>query len=366
MTRTLQNIALVIASIAFVFFAFEIFFRFLPVNSGLALQPVSKSQPYLKASSNFNYVYSKGSAMQIPNKGRVNAQGFVHDEDYIFSPDKPLLAVFGDSYVEALMVPFKETITGILHENLASKGSAYSFAFSGAPLSQYLMWAEYAKNTYKPSAAIFVIISNDFDESLLKYKSMPGFHYLREINGTLSLERVDYSVSSFKRLARKSALLRYLFLNLQIENIPSFISNFFTFRTSEKKFENNMPVVAPLKKIEDSRRAINFFLEKVNFYTGLPNDKILFVVDGLRSQIYAGKEDTSSYAAQMFDFFIREAQEMGFSVVNMQQVFQDDYKINQKRFEFDVDYHWNSYGHEKAAGAVIKHPMFQALYDPAP
>jgi len=55
------------------------------------------------------------------------------------------------------------------------------------------------------------IIGNDFDESLLKYKTEPRFHYFAEDG---SLTRVDYQLSTAKKLLRHSATLRYVMLNL--------------------------------------------------------------------------------------------------------------------------------------------------------
>ena len=55
-----------------------------------------------------------------------------------------------------------------------AKNRVYSFAASGAGLSQHLVWAKLANEKYKV-IFYFVIIANDFLESLNKYGRSPGF-----------------------------------------------------------------------------------------------------------------------------------------------------------------------------------------------
>lgn len=70
-----------------------------------------------------------------------------------------------------------------MHGRLArfagARGRVYSFASSGSPLSQYLAYAELARDRFRPDALVVVVVGNDFDESLLEYNSAPGFHYLK-------------------------------------------------------------------------------------------------------------------------------------------------------------------------------------------
>ncbi|GHV05196.1 hypothetical protein AGMMS50229_07890 [Campylobacterota bacterium] len=64
----------------------------------------------------------------------------------------------------------------------------YSFGFSGAPLSQYLVYAQ----NYRKNYLIVAVVGNDFDESLLTYKNNRGFHYYADTGYGLELQRIDY------------------------------------------------------------------------------------------------------------------------------------------------------------------------------
>ena len=83
------------------------------------------------------------------NHRRVNNAGWVNDQDYEHQDVTPLLAIIGDSYIEAMMVPYEQTVYGRLANTLEGRLRVYSFGASGAPLSQYLIWARHAVEHYR-------------------------------------------------------------------------------------------------------------------------------------------------------------------------------------------------------------------------
>mgnify|MGYP001345443883 CR=1 FL=1 len=70
---------------------------------------------------------------------------------------KPLVSVIGDSYVEASQVNDDETFFHYLSSENPEL-DVYSFGFSGAPLSQYLIWAKYSRETYGNKFLIINIV----------------------------------------------------------------------------------------------------------------------------------------------------------------------------------------------------------------
>ena len=54
------------------------------------------------------------------------------------------------------MVPFDETLHGRAQRCVGDGARVYSFAASGAPLSQYLIWAEHARQRYEAQGLVFV------------------------------------------------------------------------------------------------------------------------------------------------------------------------------------------------------------------
>jgi len=192
----------------------ELVLRFLPVQTGLRALPVDSLNPVARFTPNRAFVSSRGWRLSYPNRGRVNNAGFVNNQDYDSTLTTPLLAIIGDDYVEAAMVPYDSTLQGRLARALAGKARVYSFGASGAALSQYLAWADFARKTFRPASIVVVVGANDADESLLKYWRDQGFYHFREgSDGALALERVDYRPSPFRQLVRRSALARYALMN---------------------------------------------------------------------------------------------------------------------------------------------------------
>jgi hypothetical protein len=343
----------------------ELLLRSMPVSDALLAQPVSDETPVFRFAANRTLTWSKGWNFAIINQVRVNNYGYVNDHDYRPSDKSSLLAVIGDSYVEAARVPYAKTLHGRLAKMFQGAGRVYSFGASGAALSQYLAWAEFARRTFAPQKLIFVIIANDFDESLLKRKQGPGFHYFdTDRDGAERLVRVDHEPSLLRAIARRSALIRYLVLNLGIERAWSRVKNLFSGgvgRSEAVSMVGNVPADRPASLIADAQRAVGMFFRMLPASAGLSPPDILFVVDGLRPAVYSetGLERAkSSYFGRLRRHFIDQARRRGYEVVDMNPIFAEAYGRDGKRFEPDDDGHWNGYAHGLAALAVSRSKHF--------
>ena len=343
----------------------EIALRFLPVSTALFAQPVDEANPIFRFQSDRDYLWSNRWNFTIVNGGRVNNAGFVNDQDYRTNESSPLLAVIGDSYVEATMVPYAETLQGRLATALEGRGRVYSFAASGAPLSQYLAWARHARDVYEPDAMVFVVVGNDYDESLLVYKQGPGFHHYREADdGELSLTRIDYAPNPLRAIVRRSALARYLIFNLQaLETVARLRA---TFRRDEEeegdeeqRFLGNVPRYVEAPRLADSKRAVDAFFRDLPAMSGLAPSRILFVVDGIR---YPGDYDPTAYIIQMRRYLLEQAHARGYGAIDMEEHFLPEHAANGTRFEFPTDAHWNGIAHGLAAAAVAGTALFKKTF----
>lgn len=331
--------------------------RLLPVNSGLAAVDVDAGQPVFRFAPGRSFVWSAGWAMAGANEGRVNAAGFVNDQDYDASAADPLLAVIGDSYIEALMVPYGETLHGRLAAAVDGKGRVYSFAASGAPLSQYLAWAAHARDAYRPRGMVFAVVGNDFDESLAAYKTSPGFHHYVRDDDALRLQLFPFQRGLTKRLATESALLRYLVMNLKVTALTA---------GPDGTFVGNTAAEATPPRLADSQAAVEAFFRDLPAMSGLPPERIAFVVDALRDAIYqtsAPADAEASYFGQMRRHFIERARTRGYEVIDMQTVMTEAFRRDGQRFDFPYDGHWNGVGHAVAAEAVKGSRTFRAVFE---
>ena len=124
------------------------------------------SQPELR-------VFARLEAQNV-NRGRVNNAGWVNDQDYRKDDATPLLAVVGDFFIEAQMVPYAETMQGAARQGARGAAPGLQLRRLGAPLSQYLIWARHAVRDYGARAVVINVVINDFDESHTTYRTAPA------------------------------------------------------------------------------------------------------------------------------------------------------------------------------------------------
>jgi len=342
----------------------EVVLRFLPVYSGMKLMPLNDANPVLRFTPNQNITWSKGWNFELVNKLRINNDGFVNNQDYDARLTTPLFAIVGDSYIEAAMVPYAEATPGRLAASVGSIGRVYSFGKSGQPLTAYLIWAEHARKTYRADALMISVVGNDFDESLNKYKTTrSGHYYVEGLGGELQLQRFDYAPSLLRSLARQSALIRYLDWNCHIEGVLHRLTH------RQEKFVGNVSAAKSDQVLADSKRAVDAFFRDLPAKTGLPPEKIVFTVDGIRPHLY----DPASLAQAQASFFdvmrrylIEQARQHGHEVIDLQPLFIEEFNKSRQRFEYPNDAHWNSAGHAVVAAAVRQSRTFQALFKSLP
>lgn len=335
--------------------ASEIVLRFQPVATPMRPLPVNADAPVFRFAPSRAYTFSQDWNFHLANRGWINAEGFVNDREYVPASAQPLLAVIGDSFIEASMVPCAQTVQGRLAAEVDGRGRVYSFAASGAPLSQYLVWAEYARERFAPRALVINVVGNDFDESVAHYSLYPGLHHFApDANGSLRLVRADFAPSRLGPLVYASALGRYLLLNLKLRTK---IANL---RRGEAElddtwFVGNTPGAYTPERLELSQRAVEAFLDLLPAKSGLPPERVLLVVDGMRPELYDPPQlerAATSFFGVMRAYLMERARARGHEVLDLQPAFMERFARQRERFEFPTDYHWNAAGHGAVAEAV--------------
>ena len=348
-------------SIALAMVVIEIVLRFLPVTSSMERMPVDENHPILRFPLNKDFVYSTGWNFQFVNYGRFNNYGFVNNQDYARRDGEKALAIIGDSYVEALQVPYDQTIQGRLAKYYEGTGKVYSFGMSGAQLAQYLAMSEYVRNEFQPQGMVIVIIGNDFDESLIKVR--PGLHvFEKNPDGhSVRLVRWDYHPGAVEKILRHSATARYLWNTVGIREITRLPQRL---ARGEGSHVGNTQREAPEERLQDSRMAVEAFFSGLRHRAGLDTSRILFVVDGMRPHIYSEADferAKGSYFDLMRQYFMSAAVQWGYEVIDMQPIFLSRHRKDGSRFERATDAHWTGVGHQVVAEAIASSNLFQRL-----
>jgi hypothetical protein len=303
--------------------------------------------------------FSCGPLAEKEGQWRINNLGWNSEIDYFTKKrNKPLIAIIGDSFIEAFQVDVSKSIAGRLRAKLAGKVDVYSFGISGAALSEYLQISRYVRKYFNPDILVINVVHNDFDESLVSEKNFIGQLYVKIINHQVIeapiipfvplLQRQDvyHRVKAF--LVIHSSLFRYLLFNCHLdERIRQWEK---VFNRHEVKYNANINVDKVKAGTGEIEIAIDYIIK--TFKNENEGKKIIFMIDAPRRDIYLHKLNESNiFWMNILLKKICKKYNVGF--IDLTKSFNDDYARHHRPFNETYDYHWNAYGHEMAAKALL-------------
>jgi hypothetical protein len=332
----------------------EVVLHFLPVATGLHGVAVNDAQPIFHFEPDRDFVYSRGWNLRDPVRGRVNNAGWVNEQNYVRADKLPLIAVIGDSYIEAQMVPYAETLQGRLADALRGRFRVYSFAASGAPLSELAVYAAYAVREFGASAVVINVADYDFFNSDAAYKRSPGMWVYDGAGDEKPLRLIPYRPGRLRGLLRQSALVRYLLLNLHLDRplvAAHLIASLAPTRAAvAAEPDNGTRLVA-------STAIIPLFFRDFARMVALPPGRVLFVIDGAHYPLAPLDADT----VRLRQSFSARAQANGYETVDLEPLFFARFRQRATIFEIPGDPHWNGEGHAVAAEGVMSSRLIADL-----
>lgn len=334
----------------------ECVLRLLPVSMGLYRTDQFERWPLQNSEPRLPYAYSISWSMLNAHRGITNNYGHIAPFDYK-KGSHPIL-VIGDSFIESLMNEYADTLQGQLGKKIAAPESVYGLGASGLSASDYLTLSRLARDEFSPVAAVFLITDGDISESLGPHL---GYHFLVPDGETLKLGYTPLQGESFMKRIRKLigdiSIYRYFQAHLQfsLDNLVNVFKS------------QAVPAVAPnraLENIDGQRKVADWLLAELPAGLGLSPECIVFLMDSDRYAIYKPKlASPRKDNPEVRQYFIEQAQKLGFKVSDLDPVFRQRYAQDRTKFDYwPIDRHWSRVGH--GVGADEAHRLLFASGQP--
>lgn len=354
------NLFLAVFSILFFFIILEVFvFRFILIAPDMPkLDFVNGIVKYKPGQTGIYRIRN-----EIEAEFRINKNGWnsAYGE---YSPDKSgsryRIAVVGDSYIEGMEVDYDESMAEKLESRLGSESfEVYRFGISGAPLSQYLHMIREEVMQYNPDMIIVVAVHNDFLESYKYLRGSYASNFMKlKIDGESVSETAPVQfVRPWYTFIRDSATWRYLAYR---QKVPyHYLKNMLL---GNKVGYNDYQANISLSEMNENRLmngiAAEYVLNEIKGICAESGTDLLVVMNGVMDVVYniIDKDESSKNGALTLNAMVNDiAVKNGIEFIDMETLFEKDFRDNGKRFTFINDGHWNEYGHGFVADAVYRY-----------
>lgn len=364
MKNFLKNtVFITVPTILVLFLILEVFFRLVIPAANRPGGYFDEDNLIYKLPPNKSGTYTMGKLAQQKARWRINNHGWNSPIDYTRTKNKKRIAVIGDSYIEAFQVDVDKSYPSLLREKLGDEFDVYSFGKSGAPLSQYLNISRYVNKCFSPDILIFNIVHNDFDESIASLNPNDMEILTLDLSDSLISEKIprpNYSFQQYdwrKRLIMKSALVRFLLMNLAAKRtVLGIIDNIRKLGSKDAKetktvFNANVEVNVLLSNVEQIEKATEYVLQRIQVEN--VDKRIIFVMDAPRFNVYKNILDKSNVLF-LHQIMERLCAKYNFEFLDLTMPMKKDYDVNNVRFESKYNPHWNEYGHKFVCEQVFR------------
>jgi len=295
-------------------------------------------------------LFTVGRLARKGGQWRVNNTGWNSAVDYVpaAESERPLIALFGDSYIEGMLTDVDRHIDVYMQGLLKPPCNVYSFGGSGWYLEQYLATSRYVASRYGPDLLVIFIGGGDVFDSVRENGVVSSNLYQISETENRFVEVAPteiYSQSRVARLAKKSAIVNYLRYNAKLR-LPGM---------------RNAAIPEPATGASEagggagpaSADAWRKLLPAADYMVGQlvaqhPGTPIIFVSYGDRYLPVEAVGETKLFADALA---VQEASagHPQCYFFDLRLAFSQDWAAHQRRFEAADGAHWNSYANRLVA-----------------
>lgn len=288
---------------------------------------------------------------------RINSAGWNSAFEYLpaESRNQPLVAILGDSYLEGFYSDPDEHIDAILYELFEENVCFYTFGMSGAYLSQHVATCTYINDTYDPDIYVIFLNAKDVESSI---QNLSGPHrYLHKIvkNEDGSYSDVFPNLQARPQLydfVLRSSIIRYLRRNAQVlfaagDGVVDVNANMAVVDANQIDEYSDIDST-DIETIETLESGARYMLNSLAGF----EKHVIFVSDGPRNLLYAGALNVSLSAdSRLIQELCLEYPAITF--IDLMPTFEENFLENGREFNFPDNSHWNTYGNEVIAEALV-------------
>ena len=313
-------------------------------------------------------LFTVGRLARRAGEWRVNNAGWISAVDYFPSAErsKPLIAIFGDSYIEGFLSDVQQHVDVELQEALAARYDVYAFGKSGWYLEQYVATARYVSLEFQPSILVIFVAGDDVKASLRENgtSSAKWFQLGTEDTGFVEVAPTvgQSRLTSLKRAVNYSASARYLLFNAKLR-LPWEAQPAIENPASESKQQQGNASAGG--EFQGTDAEVQKLLPAAQFMVTTlceenPGISIVFVGDGPR---YLLSDEINPATMNPDVAAIQKASESFSSChfLDLRRVFSEDWASHHRRFESIDESHWNPYGNQVVAQALAAFLVSEGL-----
>ncbi|MFZ5433680.1 MAG: SGNH/GDSL hydrolase family protein [Calditrichota bacterium] len=344
--------------VALLIFIGELFFRYVVVSSNTAYKIMDPEFNILlhDTSGTRTGIYTTGRFAQHRTRWYINRQGWKSDRDYEPpSPNrKPVIGIIGDSYIAGFQVEDKDHLTTRLDKLLQGQYHVYNFGQGGSCSSQFLHIAMYAEARFDPDIYVILVRDSDWKQSITYYIRDQRIWQLRATAEGFKELPASFEATRWRRLPKYSALIRYFVYNVNLDLFGGVRT------TWRQRYGTSSAGPSPSDPGAPSIKAgMDYLVRRIR--QELPGKDIIFMSDAFTANIYSGREPTSQSSLP----WLREiCEQYDCRVFDLAPSLIKRYAEDGRRFDFEVDYHWNAYGHRVIAESLFDYLNQNGLVNP--
>ena len=293
----------------------------------------------LHLSSNQAGTFSYWPKKEVNGKYTVNNEGWnsVH-KTFENRPNLKTIAIIGDSYVEGRHINIEESYPVKLESLLNKKEPSivYPFSCSGWQAAQYLHVLPNIAEKHQPEVIVINVERNDLIDARYNETSNYGQASFKQEGEVIELVPPRlYNTPIHKTVLSKSAIVRAMY----------------SYTPADKK-AFSITEQGPINGLEV--RFAEYFYQKIKEYQELFECKIIVVIDGDRTQLNENTELNDSKRNTYNEKLVSLGKRYQIKTLDLDKVFQSDFKRNKSLLNFESDSHWNEHCHQLVAETVFK------------